>query len=243
MRFLLSAIVAFCVSTAAVAADKNLKLAATEWPPFYGADLENNGFVSAIIREAFERAGYTIDISFLPWKRAMAGTESGKFDGLFTMWYRADREESFAFSDALPANEYVFFKRKDTEIEFTSLDALTSHTVGMVRGYAPPETFDQSKFTVSLANTDEDNLKKLIRGRVDLVLTDKIVAQHIINTALGGEGAELEVFGEPLGIETQHFVMSKQAQDYASTIDAFNTALASMEEDGTLGEILASYGF
>jgi hypothetical protein len=70
--------------------------------------------LSEIIREAFKRNGYEADISFLPWKRALAGTKEGKHQALFTIWHRPEREEWFVFSDSLPANELGFFKRTDT---------------------------------------------------------------------------------------------------------------------------------
>ena len=96
------------------AADKRvLNIAATEYPPFYSAEIEGGGFMTEIVTEAFRREGYDPDIRFLPWKRALEGAKRGKYDGLFTVWYRPEREEWFLFSALLPAN----LKATDASLE------------------------------------------------------------------------------------------------------------------------------
>lgn len=220
-----------------------MSLASTEWPPFYGADLEGNGFVTEIVREAFDRGGYGTDVSFLPWKRAMSGSETGRFDGLYTMWHREEREEVFVFSDPLPANEYVFFKRADVDITFESLEDLTEYKIGIVRGYAPPPNFDPEDYSTFPANDDEENLRKLLRGRVDLILTDRIVATHILNSVMPESAAEVEAMSPPLNVEPQYFVIAKAVENHAELMEAFNTGLSAMTTDGTLQEILDRYGF
>lgn len=242
IRVLLSLTLCLFGSTA-VAEDRVLKLASTEFPPFYGAELEGNGFVTEILREAFDRGGYQIEVDFLPWKRAMSETERGRYDGLFTMWYREDREESFAFSDTLPANEYVFFKRADLDVAFNTLEDLKPYKIGVVRGYAPPPTFDPEAFKTLPANDNEENLRKLIRGRVDFVLTDRIVALHILNTVLAEDAAAVVQVGKPLSVETQHFVIPKTAEGYEALMAAFNAGLEEIGADGALSEILNRYGF
>ncbi len=52
-----------------------------------GKDLESHGFMTELIIEAFARVGYDATVKFLPWKRALESTKSGKYDGLFTVWY------------------------------------------------------------------------------------------------------------------------------------------------------------
>jgi polar amino acid transport system substrate-binding protein len=64
-----------------------VNLAATEYPPYYGKDLEGHGFMTELIIEAFAGVGYDVTVKFLPWKRALESAKSGKYDGLFTVWY------------------------------------------------------------------------------------------------------------------------------------------------------------
>ena len=229
--------------SAAQAADRKLDIAATEWPPFYGSDLEKGGFITEIIREAFKRKGYQTDISFLPWKRALGGAKEGKHDALFTVWYRKEREEWFVFSDPLPANELGFFKRKDKNISSVKYGDLKPYTIGVVRGYAAPPGFEEAGLKIALAKDDEENLRKLQKGRVDMVLTDKIVATHILNTKLRDESVELEWLAPPVHVDIQYLVISKKTPDYAKVLAEFNKGLASMTADGTLKSIMRKRGF
>ena len=230
-------------TSATLAAEKTINLAATEYPPFYGADLEGNGFMTELIIEAFARVDYDVTVKFLPWKRALEGTKAGKHDGLFTVWYRAEREEWFVFSDPLPANEIGFYKRKDRDISYRDYDDLKPYSIGVVRGYASPPGFDEAGLKTSLANDDEQNLKKLQKGRVDLVLSDKIVGKFQIDTYLSPGDGELEWLEPPLTVDIQYLVISKEVANYDTTLADFNRGLAEIDADGTLKTIMAKHGF
>ena len=60
-------------SSLCLAGERKLEIATTEYPPYYGKDLENGGFMTEIVVEVFKRAGYDAEIKFLPWKRALEG--------------------------------------------------------------------------------------------------------------------------------------------------------------------------
>jgi len=246
MRLILStfAIVlgSFTVSPAE-AETRTLTIASTEYPPFYGSNIENNGFMTEIVAEAFSRSGYEIAVSFLPWKRAFDGTQAGRYDALFTMWYREEREEWFNFSDALPANEQGFFQRSDAPVEFSDLSDLSDYTIGVVRGYAPPPAFAEANLNVSLAADDEENLRKLFHGRIDLALVDRIVATYIASSALSSGKDELEWQGTVIQSETQHLAVSRQVEDHEAIMDAFNRGLSEMRAEGRVAAIMASYGY
>lgn len=221
----------------------DLKVAATEWPPFYGSELPDNGFMTEIVLEAFERAGHSSEVEFVPWKRAFEGTRDGKFDALFTMWYREEREADFIFSDPLPSNELVFLVRAGASASFEGYEALKDQTVGVVRGYAAPPGFEEAGLKVSEARDDEENLRKLLRGRVDMVLTDRIVAQHIINTKLADEEDAFGWMEPPVHVDIQYLVVPKVLEASSDLMAGFNAALAEMTEDGTLKTIMGKHGF
>ena len=243
MKTRILALIAGLILGAQSATAENLNLAATEWPPFYGSELPDNGFMTEIVVEAFNRSGYESDVSFLPWKRAFEGSRDGKYDALFTMWYRKEREEFFIFSDPLPSNELVFLVRSGEGGTFEGYDALKGKTVGVVRGYAAPPGFDDANLKVSEARDDEENLRKLLRGRVDMALTDRIVAQHIINTKMESEAGNFGWMEPPVHVDVQYMVVPKALDGSAALMTSFNTALAEMTEDGTLKTIMGKHGF
>lgn len=223
--------------------DKNIEIVATEYPPYYGSELQNKGFITEIVVAAFARSGYDSTVRFLPWQRAFDGAKAGKYTVLYTMWYRKEREEWFEFSDALPANEVGFFKRVGDDISFNNFSDLKPYTIGVVRGYVNPPGFDEAGLTTEVVDNDALNLNKLLRGRIDLVLIDKIVGQHILNINHAQHKHEVEWMKPPVTVETQHLVVSKRAPDSRAILDNFNRGLAAIIADGTVSQITRKHGF
>ena len=147
------------------------------------------------------------------------------------------------FSDDLPANELGFYKRTDRDISFETLEDLKPYTFGVVRGYAVPPGFGEAGLKTALANDDEANLRKLHKGRLDLVLIDRLMAKHIIETHLPEAARILEWLDPPVHIDFQHLVISKSVPDHDAILARFNEGLASMKADGTLKAIMARHGF
>lgn len=199
--------------------------------------------MTEIVIEAFNRGGYVSDVAFLPWKRAFEGTRDGKYDALFTMWYREEREEFFLFSDPLPSNELVLLVRAGDDAKFEGYDKLKGKTIGVVRGYAAPPGFEEAKLKVSEARDDEENLRKLLRGRIDMALTDRIVAQHIINTKMESDAEKIGWMEPPVHVDVQYMVVPKAVDNSETLMESFNASLAAMTEDGTLKKIMGKHGF
>jgi len=226
------------------ATTKQVMLATTEYPPYYGELLPNQGVITEIIREAFRHAGYEVKIKFLPWKRALEMTRQGEFNALFTAWYREDREQWFGFSDPLPiANEIGFYKRKDRKISYRTIEDLRPYKIGTVRGYSNPAEFDKSKLDTEEVTEDRLNIQKLAVGRIDLALIDKIIGQHIIDTELPESAQKLEWLDPPLKIDDQYLMFSKKFDDYREKIADFNRGLHQIIEAGIVKAIIIKHGF
>ncbi|MEM7168592.1 MAG: transporter substrate-binding domain-containing protein [Pseudomonadota bacterium] len=155
MKVFITLFAALAIMTSSVLADnRKLKIAATDYPPFYGPfygeDLDQQGLMTETIGEGFQRADCEFEISFFLWKRALEGTEEGKHNSLFTVWSRPERAKWFGFSDPLPANELVFFKHKKADFSFGSYDDLKPYKVGVVRGYAAPPGSQKISMTIIL---------------------------------------------------------------------------------------------
>ena len=226
------------------AAPKQVILATTEYPPYYGELLPNQGVITEIIREAFKHAGYEVKIKFLPWKRALEMTRRGEFDALFTAWYREDREQWFGFSDPLPiVNEIGFYKRKDRKITYRTIEDLRPYKIGTVRGYSNPAEFDKAKLDTEEVTEDRLNIQKLAVGRIDLALLDKIIGQHIIDTELPESAQILEWLDPPLKKDDQYLMFSKKFDDYREKIADFNRGLHQIIEAGIVKAIIIKHGF
>ena len=225
-----------------VAHAESIELATGEYPPYVSENFKNQGFMTEIIVTAFNQKGYDVKTRFLPWQRAFDSTKAGKYKGIYTMWYREDREEWFAFSDSLPPTEIGFMKLTENDITFESYSDVKSLRIGVVRGYASPVGFDEAGLTTHEVVEDRLNISKLLLGRVDLVLIDKITGQHILNTEYADRKGEVNWLVS-LQIDPQHLAFSKKAPGYEKLLHDFNRGLKVITDNGSVAKILASHGF
>ena len=168
LRYILIIILLMSYAMEGIAVEKNILLASSEYPPYFGAKLKNHGFISEIIVEAFKRVEYNVKIEFVPWKRAENGAKKGKYDGMIALWYRKQREEWFVYSAPLPSNIIGFYKRKGEQIDFNGdYENLRSYKIGTVRGYGNPAEFEKANLKTQEVTTDKQNLGKLALQRIE----------------------------------------------------------------------------
>ncbi|MFP3458786.1 hypothetical protein R0J89_21285, partial [Psychrobacter sp. SIMBA_152] len=75
---------------------------------------------------------------------------------------------------------------------FRTLDDLKGLTIGTSPGYLYSKDFsDSTLFIREPAPTHEANFGKLVRGRIDLLITDRRVGQHLLDE-LGIRGSITE---------------------------------------------------
>ena len=56
--------------TSYLAVAEKITLANGEWAPYLSENLKHYGYISRIVKEAFEEEGYEVEYVFLPWKRS-----------------------------------------------------------------------------------------------------------------------------------------------------------------------------
>lgn len=242
------------VMTGPVCAQKTVTLSTLDWPPYIGQELENNGYVNEIVVEAFKRAGYTAEVNFYPWARALHLALSGAHDGLFPEYFDpTERDHQIVFSDPFPGGPVGLYKRKDSAISYTvdpqkdqtrALEGLKQYSFGIVRGYINTKAFDEAGFLKKdMAVGDKMNLEKLYNKRIDLIFIDKFVAKYIIVKEFPWYIDELEFMEPPLEVKPLYIAFSKKAPGYKEKLKAFNTGLKEIKGDGTLKKIMQKHGF
>lgn len=229
-------------TSVALANEKSVSLSFVDYPPYYSQDLQNDGPISEIIALAYKKQGYKVSTEQLPWARALEWTKEGKYDGIYTAWYREDRKEHFAFSSPLPANEIVLFKHKNTQVNFKSYADLKPYLIGIVRGYANPPGFDDAGLKTAAVTSDKQNLLKLSDSRIDLALVDKATGNHIIRTKIPAMQEKLDWVSPPLKVDPQYIMFSRKAPNFETKLNDFNAGLKQITDSGELQEILDKHG-
>lgn len=224
--------------------EHTIKLATLDWPPYVGENLPQGGFTTAIIREAFKRTGYEVKVDFMPWARVLREAEAGNYDAAYPEYYSEERAQAFFLSEQFASGPLGFYKRKGAIINYTKLEDLKPYRIGVVSGYINTPEFDAADYLQKdVVNSDEQNIRKLLLGRIDLAVIDKLVAQYIIKTNVPEAADVLEFMEPPLKEQSLHVIFSRQVAGSEQKLQAFNAALKTMREDGTLERILKESGF
>jgi len=226
-------------------AQKNVTLAnETSWAPYYGKDLHKGGYIAEVIRQAFKTVGYDLKIKWMPWKRALVSAEKGVVDGLGGAYYTEERAKKFLYSDSFESTQVVFCKMKDNPVKYEKIEDLKGYKIGIGRGYGLPEIIKNADYlSFDEAVNFEQNMKKLHRKRIDLLINSKMIILDMINKKFPHLKDKIEFIGKPLEEETIHIVISKKIPNGQTIINDFNKGLKIIEQNGYLKKIKDEFGF
>lgn len=226
------------------AAETKLTLGTVDWEPYFGEKLENGGVTAAIAKAAFKKVGYDIEIQFMDWNRAVGLTKSGKVDGLFGCYFTEERSKSMSMSDSMGEVEIVLFSKKGANISYTNMEALRPYKIGGMRGNAYTKEFDSADYLKKeFVDKMEINFKKLLKGRLDLVIGSRLTLQTVLNSQFAQDLDKIEVVKPALQSNSLHIGFSRKVDGYAKTTADFNKGLKMIKEDGTMEAITKKYGF
>jgi polar amino acid transport system substrate-binding protein len=239
MKFLISILLYLCVVINPVAALESISLATLEWPPYTGTNLVNNGFTAEIVDAAFEAVGVKTQTTFLPWARGLKEVSEGHIDAIYPAYYSTERLENYTYSDQFVSGPLVFIKRKDIQVDFKELQDLKQYSIGVVLGYVNTAEFDKADFLNKKAvKSDEQNIVKLIKGRLDLAVVDKFTALNILATRYPESLGKLDFVTKPLDEKPLHVMCSKISKRQQELCSRFNQGLNILRKNGKYQEII-----
>lgn len=229
---------------AAPAQAREVVVCTLNWEPYYGEDLPRNGFFTALVRAAFERAGHTVEVQFMPWARAMLEVEQGDRDVLLGAYYTEERAETYMASEAIYTDEVGLVARRDLGIrEFTSLRELQDYTIGLGRGFAVNEEFDSADYLDKEPEEDQVlNIRKLYAGRIDMI-AGSFASIRYLAQAQGRDISEMVFLEPPLQENTLHIMISRAIDDGGQLLDDFHRGLREIRKDGTYERVLEDMGY
>lgn len=108
-----------------------------------------------------------------PWSRALWQARSEQFHGTAIWSCNRQRLKEFLFSAPLLPFKYLLYHRKSSDFEWETVEDLQGKTVGVTQDYAYgarlEEAHERGLIELDVTTSDESNLRKLVKGRVDLV--------------------------------------------------------------------------
>lgn len=229
------------------AEEKVVKVAINVWTPFASPDLDNNGPLAEVSSTAFARVGYTMNLEFLPWKRALSDAAKGRYDGLMGAYFNEERAKLFLYSENIIGKaETGIITNIDSDITFNQMADLSPYKIGLLRGIEISEEFSQHKSQLNLVTiTTEESLIRMLRGgRVDLLAGSKQVIfakyQNLYPDRTPGEN--LKMIGNPLAEGLMYMAISRNIPNGEKIRDDFDRGFKMILDDGTYDSIMKKHG-
>jgi len=197
------------------------------FPPFNMFDETGElvGFDVDIAREIARRLG--VDVQFVPtaWEGIVVGLLIGSYDAIISsLAITPERQERVAFTQTYYRSGAQIVVPSGSDIK--NADDLPGRRVGATVGTTYLDALEELGVAAVGYESDLQAFQDLAIGRLDAVVTDRLVAIMII----GERGYDMELVGDLLYTENIGIAVRHQDEDLRIAIDE---ALTSMYEDGT----------
>lgn len=232
-------------ASAALYADSHvIKVSSDPWEPWVlGSEGKQatGGLAVEVTRELFKRLNLDIEINIYPYERCIRQMKTGERDVLLMVKKTEEREKYMLFSDvALMESQSIYYSSERMDgFEWQTWQDLNKYTVGGVRGsnYGDFDTAAKKHgISTELVSTENQNIKKLLAGRVDLIILNQSTANYYMSQNPESRG-KLKAAEKSISESKFHFALSKNGKATAH-FSGINMALRDMKADGTLDKLL-----
>ena len=203
------------------------------YPPFnyIGEDGSVIGFDVDTGAEIAKRIGVDLNYVTSDWDGLVEGLRSGRYDGILgSMAITDDRLEVVNFTIPYYYSGAQLIVRSDSGI--TDPSQMAGKEIGVATGTNFVGDAEELGATAKLYQDDNATLMDLINGRIDGVITDRLVALGAMREIAGGEN--LELCGEILRLEEMAIAVNKNDPELLAEL---NKILEAMHQDGSLRSI------
>lgn len=160
------------------------RMTSLDWQPYTGRYLEDEGFVTKIVRDKLATKNIGLQVDFRPFDRAIGEVVTDRAVAMYPIWAVEDRE-GFIASKKIAESLLAAMHKSDRNIEWEDLDSLfKKYRVGYIKSYTYsdkvksaikkyPNKVDEAKNEMAL-------MRALYYGRIDVALTDPRVMLYLV---------------------------------------------------------------
>ncbi|WDP91936.1 MAG: transporter substrate-binding domain-containing protein [Desulfobacter sp.] len=219
---------------------RKIHLVTDTWPPFYGPELKDKGFLTLIAGKAFHEAGYELSVGFHEWETAKKLARSGEADGILGAFFSRERKADFSFTLPITVVKQIFITRKDVEACYDEdLTNLKGFRIGITSGYIYDREFDHARMLNKIKVPEPRQLfMDLIAGRLDIIVISEQVAKSYLNNEFANHRPTLRALGPSLTTKTLHILISKARPDHRRIVADFNLGLKTLAKSGRLSKLV-----
>jgi len=224
---------------------QSIKLMTEIFPPYQyydGVDGRLIGISTDIVKAIQKEVNDNSQIKVYPWARGIKILEKKKNTAIFSMLRTKDREKKYKWVGPLAKMQLVFFKKKGSNITLKTIeDAKKVKKVGVTKKVANYDILKAQGFKnldVIKSGVDEKNIKKLIKGRIDLWPALKTAGLY--NARKLGFGGEIVPIDNVIIFEGDLYIaFNKNVDD--KIVQKWQNALDKLKKNGTVEKIKNRY--
>lgn len=212
---------------------------------FYEGEGDNrviSGISIEIVQALQKQMGNSDAIKVLPWSRALKLLAKKKNSALFSTARTPERENLYKWVGPLAKLEMVFFKKMGSDVNIRSMEeAKTLAKIGVTKNVATHEILANMGFSnldVMQSGADEKNLKRLIKGRIDVWPTGYYAG--VYSSKKMGVLDQIEAIPD-VSIMSGHLYIAFNTETDDSVIQQWQSALDQLKSDGVVAAILKKY--
>ena len=206
-----------------------------EFPPYEYHDANEIVGIDVDICSAIaEKMGLELEIEDIAFDSIIPELTSGKADiGAAGMTVTEDRKQTVDFSDTYATAKQVIIVKEDSDI--AGADDLQGKVVGVQQGTTGDiyVTGDLGDDSVERYSKGMEAVQALSQGKVDAVVIDNEPAKQYVSQVEG-----LKIIDSPY-TEEEYAIAIKKGN--TAMLDAVNSALKDLKDQGKLDEIVAKY--
>lgn len=218
---------------------------------------ELDGFDISVAKEAAKRLGVEVKFVTPDWDLITAGKWGKRWDiSVGSMTPTKERKNALLFTIPYYSSPAQFAIHKDNKT-IKTLPDLAGKTIG-VATETTNERYLQKDLVIEDVNivfqdwtpgklktypTDANHIEDLVLGdgaRLDAVFTSKQTLAEAIRSGCGN-GCPIKLLGESPYYEPLSFALDKSRANSETLVEALNTIIKSMNEDGTLEKLSEKY--
>ncbi|WP_157669482.1 ABC transporter substrate-binding protein [Chitinibacter sp. GC72] len=155
------------ISTSSHASE--LTLLVGDNPPFNSfVHGKPEGMAVDVVGEMLKRSALSAKQYNYPWARALQTAATTPNHCVYTLGRLAEREKRYVWIGPIARIQGVFFGLRERQLQLKSLDDARKLRIGDLRQGANAVWLEQLGFKIDYANTEEQNIKKLLAGHIDL---------------------------------------------------------------------------
>lgn len=227
-----------------------IHLGAHSWGPYLGSNEPEQGLLADLVKTAYRRAGYRVELTFAPANRLRDMISSGSLQGDIAAWPSDAGQPDSLYSAPYLSNQLVFVKRSDDPFRFTDQTSLLNfaRNKGYRLGVYSEVDYGavlqplQQVFVIAERDYCSQLFRDVAGKSLDLALVDRWAGQLELDSK-PTIAQHLTLVSTPLVSRDLHVTIPRSTEQADLLIEAFNTGLRLMKEDGTYQSLLKKHNY